>query len=42
MRPEAVVNDDKNIMTLAYGNMMGLMVEALKEAMKGLEEIVKR
>lgn len=37
--PEAVVENDEGIKAVAYGNMMGLMVEAIKELRQEVEDL---
>jgi hypothetical protein len=37
--PEAVMTDEKGIKSVAYGNMVGLLIEAMKEQQKQIEEL---
>ena len=37
--PEAVITGDDGIMSVAYGNMMGIVVEAIKELKAQVEEL---
>ena len=39
--PEAVLTNEEGIKSLAYGNLMGIMVEAIKELKKEIEELKK-
>ena len=40
--PEAVHEDDKGILSVAYGNLTALLIEALKEEVAKREELEKR
>ena len=40
--PEVVKKDEKEYLTIAYGNMMGLVIEAIKELKKEVDEIKAR
>jgi hypothetical protein len=42
--PEAVVynNDDEKTMSVAYGNMVGLLIEAIKELKQEIVELKKK
>ena len=40
--PEVVQTDDEGIKTVAYGNMVGLLVEAIKEQQKQIDELKDR
>jgi hypothetical protein len=37
--PEAVLTDEKGIKSVAYGNMVGLLIEAIKEQQKQIDEL---
>ena len=37
--PEAVMTDEKGIKSVAYGNMVGLLIEAIKEQQLQIEEL---
>lgn len=40
--PEAVVTDDKGYLSLAYGNLVGLLVEAIKEQQTQIDALSRR
>lgn len=40
--PEAVFENDKGVLGVAYGNLMGLMIEGIKELSLQLEEIKQK
>ena len=40
--PEAVRDDENGIKTVAYGNMVGLLIEAIKEQQVQIDELKKR
>jgi hypothetical protein len=37
--PEAVLTDEEGMLSVAYGNMVGLLVEAIKEQQRQIEEL---
>jgi hypothetical protein len=37
--PEVVDEDNKGIKNVAYGNMVGLLIEAIKEQQKEIDEV---
>ena len=39
--PEAVMTNEEGIKALAYGNLMGLVVEAIKELKREIKELKK-
>jgi len=40
--PEVVIEDDKGIKSVAYGNVIGLLIEAIKEQQQTIEELKAR
>ena len=40
--PEVVTSDDTGTLSVAYGNMAGLFIEAIKEQQKTIEDLTKR
>ena len=40
--PEAVSEDNKGIKNVAYGNMVGLLIEAIKEQQAQIEELKEK
>ena len=40
--PEAVITDENGMMSVAYGNVVGLLVEAIKELRAEVEELKRK
>ena len=40
--PEAVIQNDDGVYSVAYGNMVGLLIEAIKDLSKQNEDLLKR
>ena len=39
--PEAVHTDEQGVHSVAYGNVVGLLIEAIKEQQKQIDELIK-